>query len=431
MTRSRSTTLDMGLLQPVDTLTSLPEIPRSPASPIHRRSQSLVVDQEIDNLTEEAVPKEEPIQSSRQNIWAVLYSRYPNLNITLISITLWYAFSMSISVYNRWMFSTSKLDFSFPILITSFHQLILTFLSVCTLLIFPRFRIEKYGDTTYTMPLKDYATKIFPCSVASAGDIGLGNTAFRFITLSLYTMVKTSSLIFVLMWGVFFKLEKLNLKISMIVTLMVFGVSMMIYGQHDDPESVSARELLKPSHIFLGVTLVLLAACMSGLRWALTQIMLKKNKHTRNPILTMMYISPGMFFVLLMVGSAVEGVGEFLHAPIWENKGAWGTIGLMIIPGFLAFFMTISEFVLLQYASLLTLSVAGIFKELLTIFLSWIVFGDTFSLINGIGLLITFTDILWYNKYRFDQNEITGKDDIELVDVEMNDLNVMTEYSTK
>ncbi|TID29018.1 hypothetical protein CANINC_002166 [Pichia inconspicua] len=382
------------------------------------------------------------------DFWSKVRKNYPHLKITISSILLWYIFSMGISVYNRWMFSSANLNFKFPILITSFHQLILTGLAILTLILFPRFRLSnstyhKLNEdgritekVSYKMPIKEYLCNILPCSIASAGDIGLGNTAFRFITLSLYTMVKTSSLIFVLLWGVLLKLEKFTLRIFAIVCIMTFGVGMMIYGQHDSndnktlsetpPELKLVKRILEPNtknFVFIGVSLVLISACMSGLRWALTQIILKKNKHTKNPFLTMLYVSPGMSVFLFIVGALVEGVGEFQNAEIWNDKGFLTTIGLILIPGFLAFFMTISEFVLLQYASLLTLSIAGIFKELLTIFVSWIVFGDKLSSLNIVGLAVTFADIVWYNIYRFEQNAEAAKrnepEENEYVDIEL------------
>lgn len=402
------------------------------------------------------------------DFWTKIKQNYPHLEITVLSILLWYVFSMGLSVYNRWMFSNSNLDFKFPILITSFHQLILTALAVLTLVLFPRFRLSNSSykkivedDTsnnveekiTYRMPVKEYLLNILPCSIASAGDIGLGNTAFRFITLSLYTMVKTSSLIFVLLWGVLLKLEKFTMRILAIVCIMTFGVGMMIYGQHEpdssggihlafkehqrlelkpmdhNPAVNLLRRIVDPSakhFVFIGVTLVLVSACMSGLRWALTQITLKKNKRTKNPILTMLYIAPGMSVLLFISGALVEGLKEFQDAKIWNEKGFVMTIILIMIPGFLAFFMTISELVLLQYASLLTLSIAGIFKELLTIFISWVVFGDELSFINIVGLVITFADIVWYNIYRFEQNaEAVQKnepEENEFVDIELNSM---------
>ncbi|KXI83701.1 UNVERIFIED_CONTAM: hypothetical protein ACS92_05525 [Bacillus cereus] len=114
------------------------------------------------------------------------------------------------------------------------------------------------------------------------------------------------------------------------------------------------------------------------------------------------------------MGSLVEGLRSFARSPIWEEKGFGLTCLLILIPGLLAFFMTLSEFVLLQYATLLTLSIAGIFKELLTIFTSWLLFGDKLTFVNLVGLAITRADIVWYNFYRFDeiQNETTTKNKV-------------------
>ncbi|KAG7888951.1 hypothetical protein KL936_003338 [Ogataea polymorpha] len=414
-----------------------------------------------------------PVSPSRSFLLNIKRA-YPHLGITMMSIISWYGFSLSISLYNRWMFSNKNLDFSFPIIITSFHQCILFLLSMLTLAMIPRFRLNYHFQTHYAseaehlnsdnanssdelnelletkkpeqldyrMPVREYLTKILPCSVASAGDIGLGNTAFRFISLSLYTMIKTSSLVFVLLWGVLFKLERMTWRIVSIVLIMTIGVIMMVWGQHEDdseptpiPNTPAAGQIVadpdedmssrimrrllsretKAAHlIFLGSILVLGSACMSGLRWALTQIMLKRNPRTTNPILTILYLSPAMSVVLLIMGSLVEGLRSFARSPIWEEKGFGLTCLLILIPGLLAFFMTLSEFVLLQYATLLTLSIAGIFKELLTIFTSWLLFGDKLTFVNLVGLAITLADIVWYNFYRFDeiQNETTAKNKV-------------------
>lgn len=93
-----------------------------------------------------------------------------------------------------------------------------------------------------------------------------------------------------------------------------------------------------------------------------------------------------------------------MAANIWEIKGTLQTIVLMIIPGVLAFMMTLCEFKLLTVTQVITLSIAGIFKELLTIILSSVIFGDKLSVINIMGLVLTFVDILWYNYYRYKEN---------------------------
>ncbi|KAK0948658.1 hypothetical protein LTS01_026007, partial [Friedmanniomyces endolithicus] len=65
-------------------------------------------------------------------------------------ITLWYTFSISISVYNKWMFSSGKrsLDFHFPLFTTSLHMLVQFALASTVLIFMPRFRPKRPVDTS-------------------------------------------------------------------------------------------------------------------------------------------------------------------------------------------------------------------------------------------------------------------------------------------
>lgn len=375
--------------------------------------------------TRESFEIEEPQQDQQQASMAFQsgggnnnYKNYQSKTIeSMIYISGWYFFSLSISIYNKWMFG-SGLDFKFPIIITSFHQLCLFILSSLLLYFNPNLRpshttsvLVRSLKSFFTSLLMDstiYFKQIFPCSIASAGDIGLSNVSISLITLSLYTMLKTSSLMFVLIFGLLFKLEKFNWRLIFIVIIMTISVIMMT----DKPN----QEMNSEDNSSIGIFMVLLASMLSGLRWSFTQILLKKNSYTPNSISTIFYVSPGMCLILFFLGLIIEGWGNFANSEIWITKGLFTTILLLVIPGILAFMMTLCEFKLLTVAQVITLSVAGIFKELLTIILSSIIFGDKLSFINFLGLLLTFVDILWYNYYRYYENKDTktqGKDDLE------------------
>lgn len=146
----------------------------------------------------------------------------------IICIAGWYAFSLSISLYNKWMFDKSQLNLPFPILITSFHQLLLSCLSFIVITLKPSLRPQQQSNRN-TQSIKFYLTHIIPCSLASAGDIGFGNVSFRYITLTTYTMVKSSSIAFVLLFGVLAKLEKftynLLVKMQHIVAICVCSIT--------------------------------------------------------------------------------------------------------------------------------------------------------------------------------------------------------------
>lgn len=361
-----------------------------------------------------SVPSESAFQANSYANHSAGLSLDKTLKIA-VYILGWYVFSMSISIYNKWMFG-SGLGFKFPIFITSFHQLCLFLLSFTVLYISPHLR-PAHGDLMpprisklFEIAPSVYAKQILPCSITSAGDIGLSNLSIMVVSLSLYTMLKTLSLIFVLLFGLLFKLEKFNWRLVAIVMIMTFSVAMMV----SKPPTTNDSE-----NSMFGITLVLLASVISGLRWSFTQILLKNNHHTPNSIATIFYLSPAMCIILFVIGLIFEGWSDFVNAPIWEIKGVFITISLMIVPGFLAFMMTLCEFKLLQVSQVITLSVAGIFKELLTIILSSIIFGDRLSTLNIIGLLITFMDILWYNWFRYNQSQISHqyssiKQDVEL-----------------
>ena len=368
--------------------------------------------------TRESFEIEDDSLQSDSNLNPLGVSLYGSKTIeSIVYILGWYFFSLSISIYNKWMFG-SGLDFKFPIIITSFHQLCLCILSCVVLYLKPNLRpLHTTNVSTPTstngisgqtigkflqsllMDFPIYIRQIFPCSIASAGDIGLSNVSISLITLSLYTMLKTSSLMFVLLFGLLFKLEKFNWRLIFIVVIMTISVIMMT----DKPELGSSSSSSSSSSV--GIFMVLMASMLSGLRWSFTQILLKKNPYTPNSISTIFYISPGMCIILFSLGLIFEGWTNFINSEIWITKGLFTTIILLIIPGVLAFMMTLCEFKLLTVAQVITLSVAGIFKELLTIILSSIIFGDKLSLINILGLILTFMDILWYNYYRYYENE--------------------------
>merc|ERR1712000_322104 len=106
-----------------------------------------------------------------------------------------------------------------------------------------------------------------------------------------------------------------------------------------------------------------------------------------------------MFVILFSLAIPVEGFG-----PLWEGLGrladAYGVIMsplLMLFPGCIAFCMTASEFALLQRTSVVTLSIAGIFKEVVTISAAGIVFHDPLTPINISGLFVTIGAIAAYN----------------------------------
>ncbi|KAH9438424.1 hypothetical protein MCOR02_002051 [Pyricularia oryzae] len=320
-----------------------------------------------------------------------------NLVINGVLIGLWYLFSLGISIYNKWMFDSKELDFRFPMFTTSIHMVIQFALSSLVLYFFPSLRPrngyksdmgQSRHESEPERPIMTkwfYLTRIGPCGAATGLDIGLGNTSLRFITLTFYTMCKSSSLAFVLMFAFLFRLEAPTWRLVAIIATMTAGVVMMVAGEVE----------FKLGGFFL----VISAAFFSGFRWALTQILLLRNPATSNPFSSIFFLAPIMFLTLFTIAVFVEGLGELVEGfkALAAAKGALAAPAIVIFPGAIAFAMTVSEFALLQRTSVVTLSIAGIFKEVVTISAASIVFGDTLTIINISGLVVTIGAIGAYN----------------------------------
>ena len=214
-------------------------------------------------------------------------------------------------------------------------------------------------------------------------------------------MCKSSSLAFVLCFAFLFCLESPSVKLILIIATMTVGVIMMVAGE--------------VAFDVIGFALVIAAAFFSGFRWALTQILLLRNPATSNPFSSIFFLAPVMFVSLAIIAIPVEGfvpLGAGLKSLV-EARGLFMGILILIFPGTLAFLMTASEFALLQRTSVVTLSICGIFKEVVTITAAGLVFHDPLTPINISGLLITIMSIAAYNYIKITKMRADARKEVE------------------
>jgi solute carrier family 35 protein C2 len=202
-------------------------------------------------------------------------------------------------------------------------------------------------------------------------------------------MCKSSVLGFVLLFAILFGLEKPSWKLGAIIGTMSVGVFLMVTGE--------------AQFHALGFAHVMSSAASSGFRWSLTQILLVRHAATANPFASIFFLAPCMFATLLVLAVLVEGLPSLLAALGALSDARGGPVvaaAILLFPGALAFAMTASEFALLQRTSVVTLSICGILKEVLTITAASVAFHDRISAVNGLGLVITVATIAAYNYFK-------------------------------
>lgn len=198
-------------------------------------------------------------------------------------------------------------------------------------------------------------------------------------------MCKSSSLGFVLIFAFLFRLEQPSWKLTGVIAIMTVGVTLMVFGES--------------KFNVIGFILIMLSALSAGFRWSLTQILLLRHPATANPFSSIFLLAPVMFLSLLTLALPVEGLSA-IRIGIGELLTLHGTslgIGILLFPGLIAFLMTSAEFALLKRTSVVTLSICGIFKEVLTVSAASITFQDHLTPINALGLVVTIVSIAAYN----------------------------------
>lgn len=216
-------------------------------------------------------------------------------------------------------------------------------------------------------------------------------------------MCKSSSLAFVLVFAFVFRLEKITWKLIGIISVMTIGVVMMVASE--------------AKFVVIGFVLVILASALSGLRWSLTQMLLIRNPATSNPFSSIFFLAPCMFISILTIAIPVEGFGPLFErfGVLVESEGFFRAFGIILFPGIIAFLMVSSEFAcvpppvtrafecanisrsLLKRSSVVTLSICGIFKEVITISAAAVIFNDPLTPVNISGLMVTIVSIALYN----------------------------------
>jgi hypothetical protein len=153
----------------------------------------------------------------------------------------------------------NRYGFHFPLLVTTTHMTCTFGWAALVRWYLARWQGVKYERVTWGNTIR----RIFPAGAAGAFDIGLSNAALGTdMHINLYTICKSTVVCFVLLFSFIFKLQKPTWELFLVVVMVVGGV---ILFQAQDNVSFHSS----------GFVLVMMASAFGGLRWVLTQVLLK------------------------------------------------------------------------------------------------------------------------------------------------------------
>ncbi|KAI4471890.1 solute carrier family 35 [Holotrichia oblita] len=296
--------------------------------------------------------------------------------LTAVLLCTYFAPSIVLTFYQRWLFQ----KFRFPLCTVLIHLTVKFLLS----LLWRTIKSCSKGKPSLSVAFEDNIKSIAPTGVFSGIDIGFANWGLELITVSLYTMTKSTTVIFILGFAILFKLEKKTWSLCFIVVMISLGLLLFTYKS--------------TQFNVAGFVLLLIASMCSGLRWTCVQLLLQKSKiGMRDPVDMIYFMQPWMFASIIPFAMWIEGprIMEQMHVFSSQNLESYFTLFAKVLVGaFIAFFMEVAEVLVVTYTSSLTLSIAGIGKEILILVLAVLWNGDRMSIVNATGLFVCLTGIV-------------------------------------
>ncbi|KAL9273028.1 putative sugar phosphate/phosphate translocator [Drosera capensis] len=308
-----------------------------------------------------------------------------NVLRTICFVLVWYIFSMFLTLYNKSLLGDKLGKFPAPLLMNTFHFAMQAILSrAITWLWSDRFR------TGVQISWRDYLSRVVPTALATALDINLSNESLVFITVTFATMCKSASPIYLLLFAFAFRLESPSLKLLGIILVISFGVLLTV-----------AKET---EFEFWGFLFVMLAAVMSGFRWCMMQILLQREAYgLKNPITFMSSVTPVMAIATALFSLLMDPWHDFANNDYFNStQNIIKSCLLMLFGGTLAFFMVLTEYVLVSMTSAVTVTIAGVVKEAVTIIVAIFYFHDQFTWMKGFGLFTILIGVSLFNWFKYE-----------------------------
>ncbi|XXQ30307.1 Sugar phosphate transporter domain-containing protein [Plasmodiophora brassicae] len=254
-----------------------------------------------------------------------------------------------------------------------------------------------------------YYRQLLPLGALLGFDITLTNLAFRLSSVALTEVVKSGVPLLVLAAGVAMHQETLSRRKVAVILLLSLGIVLTTFGEFR----------LR----FTAIVAAAGAAVCGAAKLVLLQMLMKGRDHI-HPTLSLMYMTSSAVISLLIPLFWFEW-SELVHSSWVSSDVILSTLSMLLIGSGLAFLLNMSELIVVQWSSALSLCVAGVFKLIIVIIVSSALFDFRPSIVNVFGCVLSLVGIAGYNWVRYHDARRAAhyeKLNLELTEFDMDDV---------
>ncbi|KAF5314530.1 hypothetical protein D9611_007190 [Ephemerocybe angulata] len=293
-------------------------------------------------------------------------STKPKLSATMI-IPVWIVLSSAVILYNNHVYNT--LMFKYPVFLVTFH---LTFAAIGTRVLQRTTHLLDAAKDIH-MSKDMFMKSILPIGMLFSGSLILSNTAYLYLSVAYIQMLKAFTPVAILLISWTFRIQEPNKKLAIIVLMISTGVALTSQGE---------------LHFNLfGFLTQAAAVAFEASRLVMIQILLHNLK--MDPLVSLHYYAPVCALITAAFIPFTEGL-----APFYALKD----IGPLILlsNASVAFLLNVAAVFLVGVGSGLVLTLAGVFKDILLITGSVIIFGSTVSPMQVFGYSIALCGLVLF-----------------------------------
>ncbi|PKI83368.1 hypothetical protein MVES_002569 [Malassezia vespertilionis] len=285
-----------------------------------------------------------------------------------VIISIWIALSSSVIVY-----VLDNLKYPYPVFLTTFHM---AFAAIGTRVL-ARYTTLLKGLSNVEMNMERWTRNILPIGALFSGSLVFSNMAYLSLNVSFIQMLKAFTPVAVLLISFAFGLKKLSGTLTMIVAMISVGVCLASYGEVDFD--------------ITGFVYQVLAIAFESTRLVMVQVLLQGLK--MDPLVSLYYFSPVCAALNMCLLPFTEGLAPF------RSLAQLGPVVLLSNAG-VAFGLNIASVFLIGAASSLTLTLAGVLKDILLILGSMWILGSRVTGLQFIGYAIALGGLVLFKTHK-------------------------------
>lgn len=241
------------------------------------------------------------------------------------------------------------------------------------------------GVTEGRVSIRDYLFRIVPMASFNAIGLVLGNSAYKWISLSYIQMIKACTPIPLLILSIIVGSEKKSLALFVIVCTVSFGIILSSVGE---------------LHFSLiGFMIQFTAIISDSFRMIIMELFMKDLKLDT---LSLLYYSAPTTVVLISIGFYFIESSTFDYTILYDSQFCL----VIFFNCCLAFTLNIAAIHLLSSTSAMVIGISGPLKDIMLVFISFLMFKDSITSIQLLGFSISLVGLYLYRTYKKDPNSV-------------------------